>query len=527
MKNVFLRLVFTLVLFQLTQYVSASHIVGGEMSYVCMGSNHYQITLKVFRDCFNGQAAYDDPTNITIYDANGVQVAGSPFPIFFPGSDTLDNNSGNTCMIIPPGICVEEADFVTTVTLPPSPGGYTMVFQRCCRNLITVNIIDPANTGTSYVTNIPDSSFALCNSSPSYNNFPPTFICVDEPFTFDHSATDPDGDLLLYQLCAPFMGGTSFNPYPVPAEPPPYGFVTYQAPYAAIDPMGGNPPMAIDATTGLLTVTPNTLGNFVVGVCVEEYRNGNFLGEHKRDFQFNVVQCGNILTATTPDPVNNCSGYTINFVNNSIGGTIYHWDFGVPGITDDTSNLFSPTFTFPDTGVYTVTLSVNPNDTCTAVATSTVYVFPSLNVGFNAPNGIINQPIQFTDQSTTTFGSINSWLWNFGDGTYSNIQNPLHSYQTPADYTAMLVAGTTLGCENVASQAIHIEEFNGIVNPDLYQDDYQVEIYNIYGERQPEFGIRQEGSEWKLNDEMLPAGIYFIRFRASSGSFTRKIIVPQ
>ena len=160
MKNVLFRIVFTLVLSQLTQFVSASHIVGGEMNYVCLGSNQYEITLKVFRDCFNGQAPYDNPTDITIYDANGVQVAGSPFPISFPGSDTLNNNPGNPCLIVPPGICVEEAVFVTTVTLPPSPGGYTMVYQRCCRNIIIVNIQDASNLGSSYVSTIPDSSLS-------------------------------------------------------------------------------------------------------------------------------------------------------------------------------------------------------------------------------------------------------------------------------------------------------------------------------------------------------------------------------
>lgn len=450
-----------------------------------------------------------------------------PSRFFFLALIPLDNNPGNACLIVPPGICVEEADFVTTITLPPLPGGYTAVYQRCCRNVITVNIIEPSNTGSSYVTTIPDTSFALCNSSPYFNNYPPTVICVDQSFSFDHSATDPDGDSIVHQLCAPYMGASAFNPYPVPAFPPPYGFVIYQVPYTADDPMGGNPPMGINPATGLLTVTPSTLGNFEVGVCAMEYRNGNFLGEHKRDFQFNVVQCGIILTASTPDPVNDCSGYTISFINNSIGGNIFHWDFGVPGITGDTSNLFSPTFTFPDTGVYTVTLSVNPGDTCNASATSTVYVFPVLNCSFIASNGMTNQVLPFIDQSTATFGSINSWLWDFGDGTYSNIQNPNHTYQTPGDYTVVLTVTTTLGCESVTSQIIHIDLFTGIINPEFNHAEQQPEIYNVLGERQFDFVIEQKGSEWKINEEFLAAGIYLIRYRTSSGLFTKKIVVQH
>ena len=529
MKNILLRIAFTLALIHFTQLLSATHIIGGEMNYVCLGNNQYQITLKIFRDCFNGQAPYDDPTDITIYDANNVQVPGSPFQISFPGSDTLNSNPGNPCLIVPPGICVEEADFDTIITLPPSPGGYTMVYQRCCRNAIIINIIDPANTGESYVATIPDSSLATCNSSPYFNNFPPPLICVDEPLAFDHSATDPDGDSLVYQLCAPYIGGdgSSGNFYPIPANPPPYSSVQYFNPYSATNPMGGNPSMAINSLTGLLTITPNTLGNYVVGICVEEYRNGNFLGDHKRDFQFNVVQCGMVVTASMPDPVDDCSGFTISFVNNSNGGTTFHWDFGVPGITSDTSDLYSPTFTFPDTGVYTVTLSVNPNDSCNASATSTVYVFPTLNISFLAPNGIIDQSLQFIDQSTVTYGSINSWQWDFGDGTFSNIQNPTHTYQTPGDYTVTLTVTTTHGCENVASQSIHIDIASGIVNPAFYHDSFQTEVYNMYGVQQPEFVTGQTGSEWKINDELLPAGIYFIRYRTLSGWVTKKIVVQH
>lgn len=432
----------------------ASHIVGGEMSYICLGNNQYQITLKVFRDCFNGQAAYDNPTDITIYDANNVQVPGSPFPVFFPGSDTLDNDTGNPCLILPPGICVEEADFVTTVTLPPG-SGYTIVYQRCCRNIIIVNLVDPSNTGASYVSTIPDSSLAICNSSPYYNNFPPTVICVDVPFVFDHSATDPDGDSLVYQLCAPYVGGSSFNAYPIPAAPPPYGFVNYQAPYTAADPMGGNPPMAIDPVTGLLTVTPNTIGNFVVGVCVEEYRNGNFLGEHKRDFQFNVTQCTPSVLASIPSFINDCSGYTITFDNNSIGGTVYHWDFGT-GVTGDTSNLFEPSFTFPDTGIYTVTLMVNPGTTCGDTATAQVYIYPTFTGLMDAPDGCVGQPVQFFDQSTTSFGVVDSWKWNFDDGGTSNLQDPTHTYSDTGDYTVQFIVGTDLGCVDTVYETIHI-----------------------------------------------------------------------
>jgi hypothetical protein len=253
---------------------------------------------------------------------------------------------------------VEQAIFIYDVTLPPIAGGYTLVYQRCCRNASINNVFDPANTGATYLGTIPDAAFAECNSSPQFNNFPPTVICVNEGLVFDHSATDVDGDSLVYMLCAPYLGADASNPYPAPPGPPPYNFVTFVSPYTATDPMGGSPPMAIDPATGILTVTPTSLGQYVVGVCVSEYRDGVLLSEHKRDFQFNVTTCQPSVIASTPGVINQCSSNTITFVNNSIGGTFYHWDFGT-GNSADTSNEFSPTFTFPDTGIYTVTLYVN------------------------------------------------------------------------------------------------------------------------------------------------------------------------
>ena len=90
---------------------------------------------------------------------------------------------------------------------------------------------------------MPGSELAACNSMPVNDNQLPTFICADEDFFFDHSATDPDGDSLVYRLSRPYTGVNVFNvgavnqqsggPPPAicatnPMGPPPYAFVTYK-----------------------------------------------------------------------------------------------------------------------------------------------------------------------------------------------------------------------------------------------------------------------------------------------------------
>jgi len=133
-------------------------------------------------------------------------------------------------------------------------------------------------------------------------------------------------------------------------------------------------PLSID-TNGLLTGTPNTIGQFVVGICVKEYRNGVLLSKNKRDFQFNVMDCIlNSVHAELPPEIMQCRDKTINFPNNSTGAINFFWNFGDPTTLSDTSLLVFPTYTYPDTGTYPVTLIVNKDLSCTDTAYSTVNI---------------------------------------------------------------------------------------------------------------------------------------------------------
>lgn len=444
--------VIVFVLLTCSREAYASHIVGGEIYYECQGNDDYLVTLKVYRDCYNGQAPFDNPANIFIYNGSGSLVNVLPVP--FPGSDTLPNDANNPCLIVPPNICVEEAIYTYNVNLPANSNGYTIIYQRCCRNITIVNIPNPSNTGATYQATIPDSTVVICNSSPHFNNFPPTVICVNQPFIFDHSATDPDGDSLVYSLCAPYYGANSIDPQPYP--PYPYGNISFSSPYSATDPMGGAPPMSIDPVTGLLTVTPLTIGQFVVGVCVSEYRNGELISVHSRDFQFNVAECSSAAVASVPAVLNGCDGFSFSFPNFSANAFTYLWDFGVPGITTDTSSLFSPTYVYSDTGQYTVTLYANPGTNCSDTATTTVYVYPTFTGSIHAPTACAGLPVQFADSTTTTYGVINSWHWNFAGLGTADIQNPEFTFADPGSYQVTLLVTNTLGCFDSVTTIVEV-----------------------------------------------------------------------
>ena len=408
-------------------HVFATHIVGGELYYKCLGNNDYSITLKLYRDCFNGLAPFDDPAVVGIHDINGNLT--TTLLMSFPGSTVLPVSLNNPCYQPPTNVCVEEAVYNEIINLPPIAGGYVLTYQRCCRNNTILNLNNPGNVGSTYTAVIPDQFAVPCNSSPHYVNLPPIFLCSDLPFTFDHSAIDIDGDSLVYDFCDPYAGGSPIFSAPNPPDPPPYNLVPFIAPYTGSYPMSSFPAMSIDPLTGLITGTPNMIGQWVVGVCVKEYRNGVFLSENKRDFQFNVTNCPNTTVSSIPSQQTFCFGNTVNFQNSSINSTTYHWDFGDPAVTNDTSGMFAPTWTYASPGVYNVTLIANPGLSCADTAVTTFQIYPKIQPDFVPPLAqcILGNSYDFTAGGTYMGNSTTTFSWDFGTNaspSTSSVKNP-------------------------------------------------------------------------------------------------------
>ena len=71
--------------------------------------------------------------------------------------------------------------------------------------------------------------------------------------------------------------------------------------------------------------------------------------------------------------------------------------------------------------------------------------------------------LQFTDQSILpTFhqSTISDWLWDFGDGQQSTLQNPTHSYSSAGQYDISLTIFTVDSCESTINKPLHIEIFD-------------------------------------------------------------------
>lgn len=471
-----------------------------------MGNNQYLVTLKIYRDCFSSGSDFDPSANMTIYRGNTLFLNTT-----WDGYQSFDMPVVATgpCYVETPNLCVEMAVYERMISLPPNALGYTIIHQRCCRGPSILNLNDPASQGNTYFIDIPSNDMN-CNSSAEFVELPPASICVNEPLAFDHSATEPDGDELVYSLCTPYHGGTQFAPAPNPAPPPPYTPVSWAAGFSATDPIISDAPFTIDPVTGLLEGTPTQQGQYVVGICVSEYRNGVLLSTTRRDFQINVVPCTQVLSAVpgvAPENEVPCSGLSYSFTNGSVNADEFLWDFGVENDPTAISNAFQPEYTFPDTGVYNVTLIANPGALCADTAYLELEVQIPFSLQIDSAGFVCNGGQVWGFQSSGDYNPATiNFDWDFGPGAMpvsSNAQNPQGiSYATGGTKTVILT-GTQFGCSDESTVEITVPPVitAGIAPQTQFCSGLTVDLLND-SENGQQF-------EWHFNDPAEPNAVLF------------------
>ncbi len=157
---------------------------------------------------------------------------------------------------------------------------------------------------------------------------------------------------------------------------------------------------------------------------------------------------------------NNTCTMTVNFNNTSSisAGSIIsnNWDFG----DGNTSTLVNPTHTYANPGTYLVRLITGSNKGCFDTIINLVPVNSPPIANFSQNTICQGSPVTFNDLSTGNQSTINSWNWDFGDGSVNSLlQNPSHIYSTPGTYSVTLLVGSTNNC---ADTAIHWVTVNAL-----------------------------------------------------------------
>lgn len=310
----FLYLIIAILISLTPQRLDATHLIGGNIQYRCLGGNDYEINLHLYSDC-NAIAV---PNSLTINVNSASCASAFSFPV----------NKLSTVDVTPvcgaqPSSCDGGSGtfgyhlhhFIDTITMPTNCPDWLFSFSTCCRYAVTN--LQNASSSSIYFETLLDNSTVSCNSAPIFQSPLRLLRCVNQPFRFSFAAYDEDGDSLSYSLA---------NPLSAAGAP-----LSYNTGYSPTYPLSDiNSLIGFDSQTGQMTFIPDIVQNGYYDVIVEEYRNGVKIGEMRLGAGLAVVSCaanspvileeviqvepnGQTMSLGTTTDFNICSGQTLEF----------------------------------------------------------------------------------------------------------------------------------------------------------------------------------------------------------------------
>lgn len=166
--------------------------------------------------------------------------------------------------------------------------------------------------------------------------------------------------------------------------------------------------------------------------------------------RYNYVAIEDLVADFTSDYTRACVGQPVQFTDGSTSNpNSWQWNFGDGG----TAAVKNPSYSYSTPGLYAVTLIAANSGSCadTVQKTDYIQIDPVPLAAFTADvtqacSGPLT--VSFTDMST---GAV-SWLWDFGDGNTSTLQNPSHTYSAVDSFTVTLTVTNTSSCSLTLAQ---------------------------------------------------------------------------
>ena len=337
---------FATAIFIFAGQIRATHNMGGEITWTCLGSGEFVFNMKLYRDC-NG---------VSINNTLDLCVDNHPVIGKIPMNLVAQNDVSPQCNAMGPQIscaaaqnlpgwpnpaaplagAVEEFIFQSAPIFlngTPPAAGWVFSYVTCCRNPSITNLNNPNGKGSTlraimYAYN--NQNMNPCyDNSPEFLESPKTITCTGNPYTYNHNAVDKELDSLAYSWAEPLDDTIAGNPVWNPPVSP--QFLLYNATFSANSPLPGpaldpnNVPAVINPVTGEISYTSFTSGNFVTCIKVEAWRCGQLIAEVYREIQVVLLSCGNNNAPTVPPPLNGgttyadtvYAGQVVNFVLNA------------------------------------------------------------------------------------------------------------------------------------------------------------------------------------------------------------------
>jgi len=284
LRTMIKRLVILLVvLLSTTSLAEATHVAGGNITYVNIGPNTYRIRLTLIRDCSGatlGQSAQvtsrnncnvnGPTTTVTLLAGSGAEI---PTPCTNDPSRCLDGTRYG----------VQKYEYEGIVTLPASPVTcqlWYFGYSLCCRNSSSTIVGQP----NFFIESMVNNGAGINNSSAYFNTFQVPAFCILEPVNVFFNVDELNGDSLVFSL--------------TPARISTVGNAPYQAGFTPTQPVSGTPPV-VNQNNGNLSFISTMPQNAVIVVTVTEWRNGVVVGIVSFDVQL-VLGTGRYCDNITP-----------------------------------------------------------------------------------------------------------------------------------------------------------------------------------------------------------------------------------
>ncbi len=244
---------------------------------------------------------------------------------------------------------------------------------------------------------------------------------------------------------------------------------------------------------------------------------------------------------------------SVQFTDQSNGNiNAWYWDFG----DGTTSEAQHPEHVYDKVDTFTVSLTVagtaGINTTTKTDYITTVTSPPVPDFEFSPSTGLVPLTVQFTDLST---GNIESWNWDFGDGTQSTAKSPSHIYTSADSFDISLtVKGpggeTTKTIQNAIITTFPVSVNNQDQSPDKFQlfqnypnpfnpvttirytlaqaSKVNLSVYNIRGELLAILVNQFQAAgayNTTLQAQAWPSGIYYYQLNTDTYNFKRKMLL--
>ncbi|MFK7971196.1 MAG: T9SS type A sorting domain-containing protein [Bacteroidia bacterium] len=451
----------------------ASHTIGGEITYKCLGNNQYEFNMVFYRDC-TATFATMSPT-ITISSAScGQSINSNGGGITLIGIDTsivTPVNNSPSCTGGAITVCLQQYQYRATVTLPACPDWEIVAGLTCCRNQV-LNIAG----GQGVIAFLDNSAAAagpnaFCNSTPIFYGASANVLCVNNDYILDPGVFEVDGDSLSFSLAEP-RDGTGNT-------------IGYSNGFTLANPLPSNPGMNVNPLTGEVTIRPTAQGNYGFAVEIEEWRAGQLVGRSSREFQVLVVPCPTVNNA--PDilvPLNLTGGIQFGSRIDVCPGAVLSFD--IPAVDADANDTV---FVRDSIGVAWGTITVNRQrgDSATATFNGTAPMTPgnfqlvmyardngcpifasntySININVKDGTTILGNAIRFSCSNGSNPATLiavggNTFNWTVVSGDATSLNGLNTTRQTisvnPASSTIYTVATNFLCASGAPSVTVNV-----------------------------------------------------------------------